>query len=232
MLVTDDKFDIDIEIDKNQVCHYTGYDADYKLSARISSLIDDYSEHAHHLINPAYTYIIRDVEWARGSISFVEDSIIIKSKVITQLMEHCSKIAIFLVTIGEYLEETAHRLAKDGCMLQATVLDAVGSDAVEKLAEFIQDRIREGANTEGLVTSQRVSPGYCDWNIGQQRMLFRALKGNTLGVHLTGECLMLPQKTISGIIGIGPSSDGVENYNPCRVCDKQDCSGRRLVLKI
>ena len=232
MLVTDDRVDIDIEIDKNQVCHYTGYDADYKLSARISSLIDDYAEHAHHLINPSYTYTIKDVEWARGSISFVEDSIIFKSRVIGRLLENCSQVAVFLVTIGEYLEETSHRLAKDGRMLQATVLDAIGSDAVEKLMDFVQDSISEAANTEGLVTSQRFSPGYCDWDIGQQRMLFWALKGNTLGIRLTGECLMVPQKSISGIIGIGPSSDNVEDYNPCMTCKKKDCSGRRQVLKI
>ena len=227
MLVSDDRVDIDIEIDKKQVCHYTGYDADYKLSARISSLIDDYAENAHHLINPSYSYIIRDVEWARGSISFVEGSIIFKSRVIGRLLEHCHQVALFLVTIGEYLEETAYRLARDGRMLQATVLDAVGSDAVEKLAEFVQDRIREVANTGGLVTSQRFSPGYCDWNIGQQRMLFWALSGNTLGIRLTGECLMVPQKSISGIIGIGPSSEDVEDSNPCKTCEKQDCSGRR-----
>ena len=227
MLVTDDRVDIDIEIDKKQVCHYTGYEGDYKLSARISSLIDDYAEHAHHLINPSYSYIIRNVEWARGSIAFIEDSIIFKSRVIAQLLENCHQVAGFLVTIGEYLEETAYQLAKDGCMLQATVLDAIGSDAVEKLAEFLQDRIREAANAEGLVTSQRFSPGYCDWNIGQQRMLFWALKGNTLGIRLTGECLMVPQKSISGIIGIGPSSDKVENYNPCRTCEQHDCPNRR-----
>ena len=227
MLVTDDGVDVDIEIDKKQVCHYVGYDADHKLSARISSLIDDYAEHAHHLINPAYSYVIRDVEWARGSISFVEDSIIFKSQVITQLLEHCHQVAVFLVTIGEYLEETVYRLAKDGCMLQATVLDATGSDAVEKLADVVQDRIRESANTEGLVTSQRFSPGYCDWNIGQQRMLFRALEGNTLGIRLTSECLMIPQKSISGIIGIGPSNGDVENCNHCKTCDKYDCPNRR-----
>jgi len=227
MLVTDDRVDIDIEIDKNQVCHYTGYEADYKLSARISSLIDDYAEHAHYLINPSYTYTIKDVEWARGSIAFIEDSIIFKSRVIARLLENCHQVAVFLVTIGEYLEETAYLLAKDGRMLQATVLDAIGSDAVEKLVDFIQDRIREEASAEGLFTSQRFSPGYCDWNVGQQRMLFGALKGNTLGIRLTGDCLMLPQKSISGIIGIGPSIDNVEGYNPCRTCKRKDCSGRR-----
>jgi len=225
MLLTDEW--IDVEIDRKQVCHYLGYDTDYKLSAGISSLIDEYVEHAHYLIEPSYSYVIRDIEWARGSIAFIEDSIIFKSRVIAQLLEQCHKVAVFLVTIGKHLEETAHQLANDGLMLQATVLDAIGSDAVEKVADFIQGKIGEAASGQGLVTSRRFSPGYCDWNIGQQRMIFWALNGDTLGIRLTGECLMIPQKSISGIIGIGSSSSNVENYNPCKTCKKYNCPGRR-----
>jgi hypothetical protein len=227
MLVTDGSLGADIEIDKNQVCYSIGYNDNYKLSAHISSLIDDYVEHAHYLINPLHSYVIKDVEWARGSISLIEDSIIFKSRIIARLLERCSQVAIFVVTIGKYLEETTAQLAKDGLILQATVLDAIGSDAVEKVADFVQDRIKEIAEAQGLVTSQRFSPGYCDWNVGQQRILFYALNGNTLGIRLTGECLMVPQKSISGIIGIGSSIDDVENYNPCKTCMKQNCTGRR-----
>jgi hypothetical protein len=227
MLVTNDSVNISIEIDKKQVCRYIGYDDDHDLSVRISSLIDDYAEHAHSLINPLYSYVIKNVEWARGSMALIEDSIIFKSQVITQLLEHCSQVAILLVTIGKYLEETTSKLARDGLVLQATVLDAIGSDAVEKVADSVQGKIKEIAEAKGVFISRRFSPGYCDWNIGQQRMIFHALTGNTVGVRLTGECLMIPQKSISGIIGIGPSYDNVENYNPCKFCNKQDCPGRR-----
>ena len=227
MFATNDGVGVDIEIDKKQVCRYIGYNDNHELSARIASLIDDYAEHAHYLINPLYSYVIKDVEWARGSIAFIEDSIIFKSRVIVRLLERCQQVAIFVVTIGEYLEDTAAKLAKDGLILQATVLDATGSDAVEKVAESVQDRIKKIAGAQGFVTSRRFSPGYCDWNIGQQRMLFSALTGNTVGVRLTGECLMIPQKSISGVIGIGPPSGNVENYNPCNFCKKQDCPGRR-----
>jgi len=227
MFVTDDRVAVDIEIDKEQVCHYIGYDGNHGMSARISSLIDDYAEHAHHLINPLYSYVIKNVEWARGSMALIDDSIIFKSQVVAQLLEHCSQVAILLVTIGKYLEETTSKLARDRLMLQATVLDAIGSDAVEKVADAVQDRIKEIAGTMGLVISRRFSPGYCDWNIGQQRMIFHALTGNTIGVRLTGECLMIPQKSISGIVGIGSSKEHIENYNPCKFCNKQDCPGRR-----
>ena len=227
MPATSDRTDVSIEIDKEQVCRYIGYEDGQKLSARISSLVDDYAEHAHSLINPSYSYVIKDVEWARGSMAFVEGSIIFKSRIIAKLLERCTQVAIFLATIGKYLEETSFRLAKDGLILQATVLDAIGSAAVEKVADFVQSGTREIAKAQGDVISRRFSPGYCDWNIGQQRMLFYALTGNTVGIRLTGECLMIPQKSISGIIGIGPSDANVENYYPCKTCRKKDCPGRR-----
>jgi cobalamin-dependent methionine synthase I len=136
-------------------------------------------------------------------------------------------VAIFLVTIGKYLEETSFQLAKDGLVLQATVLDAIGSVAVEKVAGFAQARIKEIVKAQGHVTSRRFSPGYCDWKIRQQQMVFSALTGNTMGVRLTGECLMIPQKSISGIVGIGSSDADLENYDPCKTCRKKDCPGRR-----
>jgi hypothetical protein len=227
MLVTDDSLVADIEIDKNQVCQYIGYEDDQNLSARISSLIDDYAEHAHSLINPLFSYVIKDVEWARGSIALIEGSITFKSRIIAKLLEHCPQVAIFLVTIGKYLEETAWQLSRDGLILEATVLDAIGSYTVEKVADLAQARIKEIVKAQGLVISRRFSPGYCDWNIAQQETLFYALTGNTLGIRLTGECLMIPQKSISGIIGIGPSKADVEDYNPCKTCRKKNCPGRR-----
>ena len=227
MPVASDRVDVSIEIDKEQVCRYIGYEDGQNLSARISSLVDDYAEHAHSLINPSYSYVIKDVEWARGSMAFVEGSIIFKSRIVAKLLERCTQVAIFLVTIGKYLEETSFRLAKDGLILQATVLDAIGSVAVEKVADFVQSRAKEIAKAQGDVISRRFSPGYCDWNIGQQRMVFYALTGNAVGIRLTGECLMIPQKSISGIIGIGPSNANVENYDPCKTCRKKNCPGRR-----
>ena len=100
MFVTDDRVAVDIEIDKEQVGHYIGYDSNHGMSARISSLIDDYAEHAHHLINPLYSYVIKNAEWARGSMALIDDSIIFKSQVVAQLLEHCSQVN----TIGDNRE--------------------------------------------------------------------------------------------------------------------------------
>ncbi len=214
-----------LDIDSQQILLNIGYGTDCEPPARMMSLVNEYVENAYQLIEPSSSYVIRDVEWVHGSITFIEDSVIFKSQVIARLLEQCEKVAVFALTIGNHLEEMVCHLAEGGLVVQAAVLDAIGSGVAEKVAELVQRGISEMARSKGLYTSRRFSPGYCDWNIGQQRMLFWALKDDTAGVRLTGECLMLPQKSISGIIGIGTGD--VENYNPCKTCDKHDCVGRR-----
>jgi len=207
--------------------HNIGYDTNCRLSTRIASLIDEYVENAYYLIEPSYSCVIRDINLVQDSHVVIEGEIVFESKVIAPLLEQCEKAAVFLVTIGEHLEEMAHRLAEDGLIVQATVLDAIGSVAAEGVADYVQGKIKETANNQGLVISQRFSPGYCDWDISQQRTVFWAVSGDSMGIHLTDGYLMIPRKSISGVIGIGPRYGNVENYNPCRTCDKHDCQGRR-----
>ena len=109
----------------------------------------------------------------------------------------------------------------------AILVDAIGSSFAEGLADSVQDRIREVAYAHGLGISRRFCPGYCDWDISQQRMVFRAMNGEQSSVVLTDNCLMVPEKSMSGIIGIGSRNNGVEAYSPCITCDKRSCPGRR-----
>lgn len=216
-----------IDIDREQVLTHIGYDGDYQPSARIKSIVDDYIENYHDLIESAYAYVIRDIVSIQGDSVTIEGSITFESKVIARLLERCEQVAVFALTIGNHLEEMVAYLAENGLVLQATVLDAVGSGATEKLAGFVEDRIRLMSDIDGLVTSRRFSPGYCDWEVSQQEMVFQALNGDSAGIHLNESLLMIPRKSISGIVGIGHDVISIENYNPCNTCKKNDCPGRR-----
>jgi hypothetical protein len=227
MLITSS--DIDTEIDKRQICNYLGYCAECEPPARISSLIDEYVENVYNLMEPAYTYTIKNIERVEGSRIFIEGSVVLRSQVIARLLERCSQVSVFVATIGNRLEEMACQLAEDGLMVQSAVLDTIGSDAVERVVDFAQGKIGEIASAQGLCISPRFSPGYCDWKISQQKMVFRIAGEEPAGVNLTEGYLMIPRKSISGIIGIGRCNDGVEHYNPCKTCNKLDCNARREV---
>ena len=213
------------DINRRRVLCDIGYAPDSEPSARMESLVNDYIENVHQFIAPSFSYVIRDIEMVKETTVILEDGVILESEIIARLLEKADKVAVFLLTIGSYLEDAVAQLARDGLVLQAAVLDAIGSDAVERLADSAQSHISEVAHNQGLAISRRFSPGYCDWDVSQQQMVFQTMKGDYAGVNLTDGCLMIPRKSISGIIGIGPAE--ISAYNPCITCDKHDCVGRR-----
>ena len=223
MLSLNNELDIDIQ----QVLQNIGYSADSEPATRITSLVSEYIENVHQLIEPAYSYVIKDIESVRGSSIIIEGSIVFKSEIIARLLEQCEKVAVFALTIGSHLEETIRHLAEDGLILQAAVLDGIGSDAAERMADLVQNKIGRVTRDHGFCMSQRFSPGYCDWDVSQQAEVFQALGSDSAGIHLSREYLMLPKKSVSGIIGIGSSSSSVDNYIPCKICDEQGCMWRR-----
>ena len=220
-------FDNQIDIEKQQVLNQIGYDNEGEPSNRIDSLVNDYIDNYHDLIAPSYSYAFHDIKWVERNHVGLENSIILKSKVIATLLSRCEIAAFFVLTIGGYLEDMVAYLVKERLVLQATVLDAIGSGIAEKLAHQVEERIKKIANIGNFMTSRRFSPGYCDWKIDQQEMVFRALNSDTGGVKLTDSFLMMPRKSVSGIIGIGLPGRDIENYNPCVTCKKKECPGRR-----
>ena len=216
---------VGFDISSQQILQNIGYAIDSEPPARIVSLVEEYLEHSQHLIDAVYSYTVRDVILADESLVVIEDMVTFRSKVIARLLGSCQKVVIFALTIGEHLEEMAGRLAEDGLILQAMVLDSIGSVTTEKLADFVGDSIGEIAQAQGLYSSRRFSPGYCDWPVDEQKMLFQSMDGHSAGITLTDGCLMLPRKSISGIIGLGDRT--VADYNPCQSCPNHDCAGRR-----
>jgi hypothetical protein len=219
--------DSEIDINKANLLRHIGCSDEYEPSARVESLVDDYIDNYQDFLAPSDTLNYIDIKSVSGNKITLEGNVSIKSKVLAILMKKCRKVAVFALTIGPYLEEMVAYLAEKNMILQATVLDAIGSAAAEKLAGLVQEKIRDKAAEEGLVISRRFSPGYCDWPVKQQEKIFRLLDGDTVGIRLSESSLMIPQKSVSGVIGIGLSGKGIEEYNPCITCLEKDCPGRR-----
>jgi len=219
--------DFEIEIDKDEVCRYLGYARNQGPNGSISSIIDEEIEEAYGLIQPSCFYQIMNIGRIRRPRVILEDGLTITSEVLSLVLARCQQVAFFVSNIGRRLEERVAQLTKEGQMLKATILDAVGSEAAEKTACYLQDKVRQLAISNGAETTLRFSPGYCDWDITQQRVLFQAMNSAPLGVNLTEECLMMPRKSVSGIIGLGRSEKRQIKFSPCRLCTQMDCQSRR-----
>jgi len=216
-----------ISLEPGPILDRIGYEGADNPSRRIVSLVDDYIENYNEFIAPDFAWAERPVENLGDNRVSLGDGIVLESPKLSRMLERCDRAVVFAVTIGGYLEAMVAQLSEAGQIVQATVLDAIGSGAAEKMAARFEERLRENVAPDGLVISRRFSPGYCDWNVSQQGELFKALGGDTAGIELTASQLMTPRKSVSGIIGVGGAGRDIENYNPCVTCKRKDCPGRR-----
>jgi hypothetical protein len=137
-------------------------------------------------------------------------------------------LALFACTAGVRFTNLVGRYNQEGNYLEAFVADAIGSLTVEKAMNKIQAQLELEMQTEGLQTGNRYSPGYCDWPVSGQRELFDQMGELPIAVSLTESCLMLPMKSVSGVIGVGIQIR--KRPYACQICKNRDCTYRKLNL--
>lgn len=150
-------------------------------------------------------------------------------KIISAQLRKAESVALFACTAGHLIGEKARQLLNEKDYLKGYVYDIAGSEIVEAAADLMQEKLREIMETGGLLITNRYSPGYCGWNVEEQHKLFSLIPDNFCGITLTESALMVPIKSVSGVIGIGPDV----RYNPytCSICDVKDCIYRRIRQK-
>ena len=207
--------------------HYLGYPRKHNRRLRIAPLIEECLKEAQDLIDPRYLCSIETVSLVLNPVSVVRDSLALESQMLADLLERCSSVVVFVATIGERLESTARKLASEEKLMRSYIVDAIGSAAVEQVVEQVRAFVGRLARAQGQTASRSFSPGHCDWDISQQRALFKLADAQLVGVRLTDLGLMVPRKSVSGVIGLGPSDSDTGSYSPCALCDKDNCTGRR-----
>lgn len=126
---------------------------------------------------------------------------VLSGPLIRQHLAGASQVAVVASTIGPDLEKRA-AVASD--WTYGLALDGVGSAAAEALAEAACHRLEEMGAREGLKATTPINPGLVGWPVleGQQE-IFGLLDGQEIGMTLLPTGLMLPQKSISFVIGLG-----------------------------
>lgn len=166
-------------------------------------------DEAHSLLVPIATYTILPV----GEAAF-------EGPLVARALAGATHVALAACTIGPALEERVTALFAAGDPLRAMALDGAGIAALGQVSQIVGERICKEAAAQGLRTGMRVSPGQEGWPIEQQRVLFGLLPAERIGVRLTESCLMLPLKSVSFVVGLGPQmhADAVA----CDLCSKRE----------
>lgn len=149
-------------------------------------------------------------------------------KIILRQLRGAEAYALFICTSGVEYEAYQQRLKEQGDMVRVFIADALGSVIAEKCADQMERHLQESIDKLQWHHTNRFSPGYCGWHVSQQQRLFPLFGGHTCGVSLTDSSLMLPIKSVSGIIGLGKEVRKLD-YT-CGLCDFKQCFKRKLKL--
>jgi hypothetical protein len=178
------------------------------------------------LITPAALYAILPVQEFEHQQVVLDGGANFSGPLVARALAGATELAVAVCTIGSALEERMSALFAAGDALQALALEGAGIAAIKQVAMMLGVQICDSATARGLSVGMRASPGQEGWPIQQQRVLFDLIPAEKIGVRLTSSCLMLPRKSVSFVIGLGPEmrADAV----PCDFCSKRErCQWRR-----
>ena len=180
--------------------------------------LDELIAVAQGLMRPQGLYEVAFVE-AKSERAVEVAGVTFESPVLRQNLEKANKVFPYVITVGPELERAA---VSQGDLLRQYYLEEMANIALEKAAAWLAARLEK---RYGVGPLSNMSPGSLeDWPITEQIKLFSTLGDTerTVGVRLTDSLLMVPRKSISGILF--PSEEG---FVACQLCDRERCQGRK-----
>jgi hypothetical protein len=203
--------DLDIDVQRQEVYRNLGYRRRRRPRAGIEQRIDELWPRAIEWLSP------------RGVMRVVDRASIEP----TGMPSPTDEVGIGLCTIGPDLEDEVQRHNERGEMLDALLLDAIGSAAAEAAADAVNRLLCAEAARRGRYAAPRISPGYGRWDVAAQAELLGLLPAAEVGIHLTTGMMMIPRKSVSFAVRFDKQPPAPETRRRrCERCQLQHCPYR------
>jgi len=177
-------------------------------------------ETAQSLISPKLLYKVGYVNHREKDRIDIED-VTFSSRVLSINLQKIGKVFPYLITIGRALEDRASSFSD---LLEQYYLENIGDLALRSIKTYLESHIREKF---GIKTLSSMSPGSLeDWPITEQKPLFSLFRSElaSTGIRLTEKMLMIPRKSISGILF--PTE---VTFSSCKLCPRKNCPARKAL---
>lgn len=207
-----------ITLDVDLALKGQGLPAGTRPRERVLAAAHDAVEQGADLIRPQFIRASRRI-LGRTSVAVELPAASLEGEAIVRALEGAERAVAVVCTLGALLDRRVSCLLATDPLL-ALAFDGLGSGACERLAAEVCDEIGQEAAAEGNCVTGPLSPGMIGWPLREaQRQVFAFVDPAPLGVVLTSSGQMIPRKTLSFIVGVGP---GVRARTSCPTCGVGD----------
>lgn len=189
-----------VKADFLETARYLGYVKNAQPDEATAKLIEKCIFQMHQILIPKLVYSIYDLHVDDNEICFAGEKIV--SKNLSRNLSGCSKIVLFAATIGPKVDLMI-RKAQFTDTVASGIFQSVGAMFIESFVDDFNQHIKQVMNEDGSVIKPRYSPGYGDVDLSCQKVFFKLLECNKIGLTLMDSLIMAPEKSVTAFIGIG-----------------------------
>ncbi|MEI8348656.1 MAG: vitamin B12 dependent-methionine synthase activation domain-containing protein [Candidatus Omnitrophota bacterium] len=125
-----------------------------------------------------------------------------RSRLLVRLLRDCDEMVCMAATAGKGIVEAIQKEQKKD-FVRAVIFDAVASVAVDACLDWLQNYIAQGLQRQGKqLLGKRISCGYSDFSLSNQKIIYRMLKLKRCGITMTKQYMLIPEKSVTAITGI------------------------------
>ncbi|MFH1768789.1 MAG: methionine synthase [Candidatus Omnitrophota bacterium] len=174
-----------------------------KISKGQDGLIKKYIGQARELIRLKGAAVRVPIEKVDSGEITLSGRISFRSKALAKFLVNCKEVLIMAATAGEEVVKAIDKNFQGKDMTLAVVFDAVASQEVDQSLAWIMNCFNISLAAEGkCLTPRRFSAGYGDFSLDNQKIIYDTLRLKRLGISLTGEYILVPEKSVTAIAGI------------------------------
>jgi hypothetical protein len=174
------------------------------------------------LLEPAVAYEYYVVKSMTSSQISLDAEKALHGPLLAASSPEAKEFAIVLCTIGPRLEKQVTDYSQNGATLHGMILDGIGSAAVDKLVSVALRLIATEASSRGYETGSPVNPGMPGFPLTEQWNLLGLVNVDEIGVRLTASGVLVPRKSTSMVIGIGPQMTRWTQSEVCARCSIEE----------
>ena len=140
----------------------------------------------------------------------------INSPTVCQRIEDSAIVLMYAVTLGEALEKEVDALFMNKEITRGLALDSALTVATAGYTKQLIDMLDEAGADKGYKASWIMNPGTGDWPSGQMANIAQAVHAEQIGVSLLPSGMLMPRKTVTGVIGLNFIGGGCSGS--CSAC--------------
>ena len=186
--------------------------------AQAEAAVDVAYQKLKNELQPRYTVKKFECKAEEDSVR-LDNGTVFHSQALARYVGAAKELFLFGATLGSRVDVALRRMAMTS-VAEAGAGQAVAAALIETYCDDCCGELQKQLpNNQKL--KWRFSPGYGDWSLEEQKILFPVLDcAHSIGLTLTDSCMMAPVKSVTAVIAI----EDVITKNESEVTEEKDKS--------